>query len=83
MFDQQEKESKNLYPGLWIPLEHDDEGYSEGYRFCIDNLYGELYYFANEERGDEFIDTHDFYIVTLDEMVKLRRKHKIKVSPRN
>lgn len=69
------------YPCMYADLEDGDIGYDQGFRHSVEDLYGEIFWFTQEERSDAFILRENFNGLTRKEMNKLRKELGVKVAP--
>lgn len=80
-YNDEQESSEPSFPCCYSELAPGDIAYDQGFRFSVEDLTGEHYWFTQEERSDAFIDREGFYCVTRAEMKKLRNKEKIKMIP--
>ena len=67
------REPEPQFPCLYLTIDPGAEGYDKGYRFRVDQLDGEMHYFADPERAANFILREGLELVGYTKMLKLRK----------
>lgn len=66
------REPEPRFPSLFLTIAPGSEGYEEGYRYRVDQLDGEMHYFADHERAADFIVREGLDLVDYAQMAELR-----------
>ncbi len=73
MHSRKEKlNTESFHPAVLYELAPGDEGYAKGARFCLDQLDGGQYFFADRPDAELFMAIHGFNQANESEMIALR-----------
>lgn len=68
------REPEPRFPCLYLTIDPGSEGYDQGYRFRVDQIDGEMHYFADRERAVHFILREALDLVDYEKMLRLREE---------
>jgi len=57
---------------LFLEMETGDRGWEEGYRFMVQTIEGEEFFFSDRDRTEDFIIREGLGVISIPEMQELR-----------